>query len=81
VRAFSGDLFASTGGAPVPGDVYDGALINHPDVDLADPTMNRSGVPWHTFYYQANYPRLQQAKARWDPLNVFRHPLSIARAV
>jgi len=48
---------------------------------LPTPTMNRSGVPWHTFYYQANYPRLQQAKARWDPLNVFRHPLSIARAV
>ena len=37
VRAFYRDLFAATGGVPVPGDAYDGALINHPDVDLADP--------------------------------------------
>lgn len=77
VRAFYGDLFASTGGVPVPGDAYDGALINHPDVDLADSTWNRSGVPWHAVYYQANYPRLQRIKAHWDPRNVFRHALSI----
>jgi len=77
VRAFYRELFAATGGAPVPGDAYDGALINHPDVDLADPRLNSSGVPWHTFYYQANYPRLQQIKAQWDPRNVFRHALSI----
>jgi FAD/FMN-containing dehydrogenase len=77
VRAFYRDLFGATGGAPVPGDAYDGALINHPDVDLADPTLNRSGVPWHTLYYQANYSRLQRIKARWDPRNVFRHALSI----
>lgn len=77
VRAFYGELFASTGGVPAPGDAYDGALINHPDVDLADPTWNKSGVPWHTIYYQANYPRLQRIKAQWDPRNVFRHALSI----
>jgi len=61
----------------VPGDACDGALINHPDVDFADPSWNRSGVPWHTLYYQANYPRLQRIKAQWDPLNVFRHALSV----
>ena len=77
VRAFYRDLFAETGGVPVPGEAYDGALINHPDVDLADPAMNTSGVPWHTLYYQSNYPRLQQTKARWDPQNIFRHALSI----
>jgi len=77
VRAFYADLFAATGGVPAPGEAYDGALINHPDVDLADPTWNRSGVPWHDLYYQANYARLQRIKARWDPLNVFRHALSI----
>jgi hypothetical protein len=79
VRAFYHDLFAETGGVPVPGDAYDGAFINHPDADLADPTLNTSGVPWHTLYYNENYPRLQQVKARWDPRNVFRHALSISR--
>ena len=77
VRAFYRDLFAESGGVPVPGEAYDGAFINHPDTDLADPTLNTSGVPWPTLYYKANYPRLQRVKARWDPRNVFRHALSI----
>jgi hypothetical protein len=77
VRAFYRDLFAETGGVPVPGEAYDGAFINHPDTDLADPALNTSGVPWHTLYYKENYPRLQRIKARWDPRNVFRHALSI----
>ena len=77
VRAFYRDLFAESGGAPVPGEAYDGALINHPDTDLADPALNTSGVPWHTIYYKASYPRLQRIKARWDPRDVFRHALSI----
>ncbi len=62
---------------PVPGEAYDGALINHPDTDVADPSWNSSGVPWSTLYYQDNYPRLQRIKAQWDPNNVFHHPLSI----
>lgn len=77
VRAFYRDLLAETGGAPVPGEAYDGTLINHPDTDLADPAMNTSGVPWHTLYFQDNYPRLQRVKARWDPRNVFHHALSV----
>jgi aclacinomycin oxidase len=77
VRQFYRELFAETGGVPVPGEAYDGALINHPDTDLADATLNTSGVPWQTLYYQDNYPRLQRVKARWDPLNVFKHALSI----
>ncbi|MEO5819757.1 MAG: FAD-binding oxidoreductase [Vicinamibacteraceae bacterium] len=77
VRAFYRDLFADTGGVPVPGDAYDGALINHPDTDLADAAWNTSGVPWSTLYYQGNYPRLQRIKAQWDPRNVFRHALSV----
>jgi aclacinomycin oxidase len=77
VRAFYRDLFADIGGVPVPGGVCDGAMINHPDVDLADPEWNTSGVPWHTLYYKENYTRLQRIKARWDPRNVFQHALSI----
>ena len=67
VRAFYRDLFAESGGVAMPGEAYDGALINHPAVDLADPAWNTSGVPWHGIYYQANYPRLQGVKARWAP--------------
>jgi len=77
VRAFYRDLFAESGGVPVPGDAYDGAFINHPDTDLADRALNISGVPWYTLYYKANYARLQRIKARWDPRNVFRHAMSI----
>jgi len=77
VRAFYRDLFAETGGVPVPGDRYDGTFINHPDVDLIDPTLNTSGVPWYTLYYRENYPRLQRIKERWDPRNVFHHALSV----
>jgi FAD/FMN-containing dehydrogenase len=77
VQAFYRDLFSETGGVPVPGDAYDGSLINHPNPDLADPAWNTSGVPWTTLYYKGNYARLQRVKARWDPRNVFRHALSI----
>lgn len=77
VREFYRELFAESGGVPVPGDAYGGSFINHPDTDLADPALNESTVPWHTLYFGDNYPRLQRIKARWDPRNVFRHALSI----
>ncbi|MEA2559570.1 MAG: hypothetical protein QOH06_1074 [Acidobacteriota bacterium] len=77
VRELYRELFAESGGVPVPGERYDGAFINHPDTDLADPALNTSGVPWHTLYYKTGYPRLQRIKARWDPRDVFRHALSI----
>ena len=77
VRAFYREMFADSGGVPAPGEVCDGAMINHPDVDLADPELNTSGIPWHTLYYKDNYPRLQRIKSHWDPLNVFHHALSV----
>ncbi|WP_317617771.1 FAD-binding oxidoreductase [Streptomyces sp. SDr-06] len=77
VRKFYRDVYADTGGVPVPGAVSDGSYINYPDTDLADPEWNTSGVPWHTLYYKDNYPRLQRVKARWDPRDVFHHALSI----
>ncbi|GAA2051871.1 FAD-binding oxidoreductase [Catenulispora yoronensis] len=77
VREFYRGVYAATGGVPVPTDVNDGSYINYPDTDLADPAWNTSGVPWHELYYQGNYARLQQVKAKWDPHNVFRHGLSV----
>jgi len=77
VREFYRELFADTGGVPTPGKLVAGALVNHADVDLADPAHNTSGVPFSAIYYGGNYPRLQRAKSHWDPLDVFRHPLSI----
>jgi aclacinomycin oxidase len=79
-REFYREMFAATGGVPVPNEQYDGTFINHPDVDLLDPEWNSSGVPWSTLYYQSNYPRLQRAKAEFDPRNVYRHALSIRAA-
>jgi aclacinomycin oxidase len=77
VRDFYRELFAETGGAPVPGERYAGALINHPDIDLSNGELNASGVPWHSLYYRDNYSRLQRAKGRWDPRDVFHHAMSI----
>jgi len=77
VRALYRDVYAATGGVPVPGEVDDGSYINYPDADLADPAWNTSGVSAQRLYYKDNYPRLQRVKARYDPRNVFRHALSI----
>ena len=77
VRNLYRDVYAATGGVPVPNDANDGSYINYPDADLADPAWNTSGVPWPALYYKDNYPRLRQVKARWDPRNVFHHALSI----
>jgi aclacinomycin oxidase len=77
IRTFYRDVYSATGGVPVPGEVSDGSYINYPDVDLADPAWNTSGVSWSTLYYKDNYSRLQRVKARWDPRNVFHHALSI----
>ncbi|MFC7728096.1 FAD-binding oxidoreductase [Actinomadura keratinilytica] len=76
LRELYRDLYADTGGVPAPAD---GAFINYPDADLADPAWNK-GAPWHTLYYGDNYARLQQIKAKWDPRNVFRHTLSVRPA-
>ncbi len=77
LRGLYGELYAGTGGVPVPGDLADGSYINYPDVDLADPAHNTSGVPWHELYYKDNYPALQAVKAAWDPRDVFHHGLSV----
>jgi FAD binding domain/Berberine and berberine like len=77
IRSFYSAVYASTGGVPVPNAVTDGCYVNYPDIDLSDPSFNRSGVPWSTLYYKGNYPRLRQVKAKYDPRNIFRHRQSI----
>lgn len=77
IRDLYQEFFKATGGVPVPNDTTDGCYINYPDVDVASPHFNRSGVPWHKLYYKDNYPRLQQVKRKWDPTNFFRHQMSI----
>ncbi|MFK0151459.1 FAD-binding protein [Streptomyces sp. NPDC090493] len=72
------DLYAATGGVPVPDDTNDGSYINYPDTDLADPAWNTSGVSWQSLYFKDNLARLQAVKAAWDPRNVFHHRLSVA---
>jgi FAD/FMN-containing dehydrogenase len=76
-RTLYRDVFAATGGVPVPNDRTGGCWINWPDPDLLDEEWNQSGVPWSELYYGGNYKRLQEAKGRWDPHQVFNHVLSI----
>lgn len=80
VRRYYRDVYAETGGVPVPDGTNAGSYIGYPDVDLADPTWNRSGVDWSHLYYLDNSSRLARVKAHYDPRDVFRHRLSIRPA-
>ncbi|GLF98498.1 FAD-binding oxidoreductase [Streptomyces yaizuensis] len=77
LREMYTDVYAGSGGYPVPNAATDGCYVNYPDVDIRDPEQNTSGVPWSTLYYKNHYPRLQQVKKKYDPKNVFRHSQSI----
>jgi FAD/FMN-containing dehydrogenase len=66
IRGFYDSMYGPAG--PVPDGTMDGCYVNYPDVDLPD---------WQQLYYQADYPELQRAKARWDPRNTFNHRQSI----
>lgn len=77
LRELYRDLFADTGGVPVPGDRTAGAYLNHADLDLADPAWNTSSVTWQELLHGGNLARLQRVKAAWDPRDVFHHSLSV----
>jgi FAD/FMN-containing dehydrogenase len=68
IRAFYNDPCMYGPDGPVPDGTMDGCYIGYPDVDLVD---------WQHLYYKDNYAKLQQAKAVWDPNNVFNHQQSI----
>lgn len=70
-------VYADTGGVPIPNDDTDGCFINYCDIDISDDGLNTSGVAWHDLYFKDNYQRLQRAKRRWDPRDVFHHAQSI----
>ncbi|GAA1306588.1 FAD-binding oxidoreductase [Streptomyces sanglieri] len=77
VRGLYAELHADTGGVPVPNEANSGSYVNYPDTDLADPDFNTSGVPWSTLYHRGQAERLRRVKERWDPLDLFRHALSV----
>ena len=77
LREFYADVYAGTGGVPVPDERTNGSYVNNPDFDVQDERWNGSGLAWHELYHQHNYPRLQAVKARWDPGDVFRNPFSV----
>ena len=78
-RGLYREVYAATGGVPVPNEGNGGSYINYPDPDLADARWNTSGVPWHAMYYGDNYARLLRVKSQWDPKDLFQHQLSIGR--
>lgn len=77
-RRVYGDVFATTGGYPLPdGEQTDGCYGNYCDDDIQDPACNKSGIAWDELYYGENLPRLKAAKALLDPLNIYHHRQSI----
>lgn len=66
IRGFYADMYGPRG--PWPDATMDGCYVNYCDADLAD---------WAHLYFKDNYPRLQRAKAGWDPHDVFHHGQSI----
>lgn len=72
-----GEVFTATGGYPAQDEATQGCYINYPDSDIVDSTVNTSGRSFSELYYGSNYPRLQKAKAAFDPKNFFRNSQSI----
>ncbi len=66
IRNFYDAMYGPAG--PYPDGALDGCYVNYPDVDLKN---------WEYLYYKESYSRLQNVKARWDPLNIFNHAQAI----
>jgi FAD/FMN-containing dehydrogenase len=68
INHFYRDMYGERG--PWPDEVFDGCYVNYCDSDLVD---------WEFLYYKENYPRLREAKTRWDPHDIFHHGQSVRR--
>ena len=66
-RTLYRDVFAATGGVPVPNDRTGGCYINWPDPDLLEEEWNQSGVPWSELYYGGNYKNSRKRRADGIP--------------
>ncbi|NYH55648.1 FAD/FMN-containing dehydrogenase [Nocardiopsis arvandica] len=80
LRELYRDVHAATGGVPAPGEANEGCFVNFPDSDMLSAEWNTSGVPWSRLYYGDGYDRLRRVKARYDPLDVFHHAMSVSPA-
>ena len=77
VRELYRDLYAETGGVPVPNEYNDGSYINYPDADLADPALEHLRRAVDHAVLQGQLPTPAAGQERYDPRNTFRHRLSI----
>ena len=66
-RTFYRDVFAATGGVPVPNDRTGGCYINWPDPDLLEEEWNQSGVPWSELYYAGTTRNSRKRRADGIP--------------
>ncbi|MEI2267192.1 BBE domain-containing protein [Erwinia sp. CGal63] len=74
------DYFADQGGKPYPDDGhYQGCYINYPDIDMKYVAGSTQTIDpkWLQLYYGDNANLLISLKNAADPLNLFRHEMSI----
>lgn len=81
--AFDGSISGqSEVGVPV-NDYFDGCYINYPDLDMIYQKGNTDGKNilnpnWRNIYFpNGKESLLQDAKKRWDPLDIFRNSMSV----
>ncbi|MEW2349662.1 FAD-binding protein [Streptomyces sp. NPDC006684] len=77
LRGLYQETYEDKGGVPVPDGQTSGCFVNYCDIDLGDARYNTSSVAWHDLYWGENYPRLQRAKAYFDPTDFYRHGQSV----
>src|SRR5919108_300228 len=76
-RALYRDVFAATGGVPVPNDRTGGCYINWPDPDLLEEEWNQSGVPWSELYYGGEYKKNPEREGPWGARPGYNHAFSV----